>query len=323
MGAVILVGGLSLSLATANLFPKMLHPTDSSRQVVAAEVHHVSKPSSAKAGCTQTQANTTALFAACPSYAIDYAKQADGAVATNQLNIYDGQPEANHEAQYYTSNLQNIRVENGSLVLEAQNTSKQGYDYTSARIDTKGKADFLDGKLVVRATLPSGIGTWPAIWMLPSNPKYASLSPASDPDRYLNDGEIDIAESVGTEPHVVYGIAHSLAYPEDGPDRSYYSTIKLSDNDRVFHDYEVDWTPTNLTFSVDGKAYFSISKKAGADYRSWPYDQPFYLIVNLALGGSWGGTDTAQFPGDGVDKSILPASLKVQNITYYPYVGPR
>jgi beta-glucanase (GH16 family) len=252
---------------------------------------------------------------------MNFATQPNGSLNDQWFNIYSGVPEGNGEAQLYTNSQRNVRVENGNLVLAALSGRQQGYGYTSGRIDTKGKEDFLYGKLVVRAVVPSGIGTWPAIWMLPSQSKYASKSPASNPDRYLNDGEIDIAESVGTEPHVVYGIAHSLAYPENGPDRSYYDTVRVSDNDTVFHDYEVDWTPTNLTFKVDDRIFFTISKKVGADYRSWPYDQPFYLVVNLALGGSWGGVDRKDFPTDGVNPAALPAALKVQSINYYPYIG--
>ncbi|HVS79234.1 MAG TPA: glycoside hydrolase family 16 protein [Candidatus Saccharimonadales bacterium] len=266
---------------------------------------------------------TTALFADCPSFALNFAATQSGPLTDQYFNISNGAPDVNQEAEFYTDNLQNLQIDNGSLQLKAIRQSVQGYSYTSARIDTKGKEDFKYGKLVIRATMPDGIGTWPAIWMLPSNPKYASLSPPTNFYRYLNDGEIDIAEAIGTEPNVVYGIAHSLAYPPDGNNRNYYNTITLPGNEKAYHDYELDWTPTNLTFLVDGHAFFSISKQKGADYRSWPYDQQFYLIINLALGGSWGGRDRAQFPPDGVNSQALPATMKVKSINYYPYVGPR
>ncbi len=298
-----------------------IHPAGKASHASITPTPKSVTPTVAPASCQNSQADASQVFAACPTFSQDYSKQSTGIVSSQIYNIATGKPEANQEAQLYTANSQNLRIENGSLVLQALNDPQQGFSYTSARIDTKGKEDFLYGRIVVRATLPSSIGTWPAIWMLPSQSKYAALSPVTDTNRYLNDGEIDIAESVGTEAHRVYGIAHSLAYPEDGPDRSYYSVVRVPDNDTVFHNYEIDWTPTNLTFSVDGKAYFSISKQAGADYRSWPYDQPFYLILNLAIGGAWGGTDRAQFPTDGVDKSALPASLNVQSINYYPYIG--
>ena len=260
-------------------------------------------------------------FATCPSFFVDYSRQIRGTLNPYEFNVYIGQPVANSEAQYYTAAPNNLRIENGSLILEARQQTYNGYRYTSARLDTHGKEDFLYGKLVIRAMLPTGVGTWPAIWMLPSQPKYASKSPASDTKSYLNDGEIDIAESIGLEPHVVYGVAHSVAYPEDGPDRSYYSTITVPGNDRSYHNYEVDWTPTSITFRIDDNAFYTYHKKAQADWRSWPFDQPYYLIINLALGGSWAGSDTLDFPGDGIDKRVLPASLRVQSIYYYPYAG--
>jgi beta-glucanase (GH16 family) len=282
----------------------------------------VAAPTNPASSCPASQASNAPLFATCPSFIVDYSGQNKGSVNKRYFNVYTGKPPANNEAELYTGSAQNLRVENGNLLLVAQNDPKQGYTYTSARVDTMGKEDFLYGKLIVRAKLPTSIGTWPAIWLLPSNPRYAGLSPASDNTRYLNDGEIDIAESVGVEPHIVYGVAHSLAYPEDGPNRNYYSTISLPDNDAVYHDYEVAWTPTSLTFSIDSHSYYTYTKAPDADYRSWPYDQPFYLVMNLALGGTWAGRDTAHFPGDGIDRSALPAAIKVQSVRYYSYLGP-
>lgn len=297
--------------ANTSKIPQQAAPNRASNSMVA----------STSASCRNSKTESTQIFASCPTFTQDYSSQKSGKVSSQIYNVTTGKPEANGEAQLYTANAQNLRVQDGKLVLQALNDPQQGFSYTSARIDTKGKEDFLYGKLVVRATLPTGIGTWPAIWMLPSQSKYAALSPATDTNRYLNDGEIDIAESVGTEPHDVYGIAHSLAHPENGPNRGYYNVINLPDNDTVPHDYELDWTPTNMTFKVDGKAFFSISKQPGADYRSWPYDQPFYLVLNLAIGGSWGGAASAQFPPDGVDKHALPAALNIHSINYYPYIG--
>jgi beta-glucanase (GH16 family) len=271
--------------------------------------------------CEGFEQADTIHFAACPSFSEDFSKASNALLDTSKFNMYQGAPEANQEAQYYTNNRDNLRIQNGLLLLQAIKQHQSGYNYTSAHIDTKGKEDFLYGKLVVRATLPDGIGTWPAIWMLPTDRKYQDKSPDTDFSRYLNDGEIDLAESVGVEAHTVYGIAHSRAYPADGPDRSYYNSVVIPDNATVFHDYEVSWTPTNLTFSIDDKPFFSIDKKPGADYRSWPFDQRFYLIINLAMGGSWGGEDRADFPADGIDQNALPATLQVQSINYYPYIG--
>lgn len=294
---------------------------EANTQTNATQPSNAGASAAASASCQAPQPEATQLFASCPTFTQDYTKQKNGPVSSSIYNIVNGKPEANQEAQLYTNSTKNLRIQDGKLVLQALNDPKQGFKYTSARIDTKGKKDFLYGKIVVRATLPTGTGTWPAIWMLPSQSKYAALSPETDTNRYLNDGEIDIAESVGTEPHTVYGIAHSLAYSEKGTDRKYYNTVNVPDSDTVFHDYQLEWTPTKLTFSVDGQPFFSINKQAGADYRSWPYDQPFYLVLNLAIGGSWGGADRLNFPEDGVDKQALPAAMNVQSINYYPYIG--
>jgi beta-glucanase (GH16 family) len=281
----------------------------------------VSAPDTTKS-CNQKLSQSNPLFASCPSFLLDYENRASTKIDTKKINIYTGVPVANSEAQYYTDSKDNLRVENDSLVLEAKNQpAPGGYSYTSARIDTQGKENFLYGKMIVRAMVPNSVGTWPAIWMLPSQPKYASLSPSSQVNRYLNDGEIDIVESVGTEPNLIYSVAHCLAYAQSNMDKSYYRTILLPDNNTTYHDYELDWTPTSLTFMVDGTVYYTHEKQANADWRTWPYDQPFYLVINLALGGKWAGSDTAHFPGDGIDKSALPAKLSIQSVRYYSYAG--
>jgi beta-glucanase (GH16 family) len=288
---------------------------------IAAKPPKASALAVVAAPCTTQASADGEPFASCPSFSLNFATQPQGALSPKDFNIYSGKPVANQEAELYTGSQQNLQIKDGTLNLTALHNPQQGFNYTSARIDTEGKEDFLYGKLVVRATLPDGIGAWPAIWMLSATNKYEELSPPSDPNRYLNDGEIDIAESVGTQPHVVYEVAHSLAYPSNGVTQGYYNTIAVPNNESTFHDYGLEWTPTSLTFTIDGQPYFSMKKQPGANYRSWPYDQPFYLILNLALGGSWGGTDRQQFPADGVDPSILPASMKIQSINYYRYIA--
>jgi beta-glucanase (GH16 family) len=316
---VIVVGGLFLLSAFGVRLPLFGDASSASGEPI--EPRLVAAPTK-KTACESVYNQADSLFSTCPSFISDYSSQRKGTINSKHYNVFMGIPVANHEAQYYNDSADNLRVENGNLILEARNQPMNGYNFTSARIDTHGKEDFLYGKLVIRAKIPAGIGTWPAIWLLPSQPKYAGMTPNAS-NTHLNDGEIDIMEAIGTEPNMVYGIAHSLAYPEDGVNREYFDTIKIPDNNTAFHDYEVDWTPTSLTFKVDGQKYFTYSKKPNADWRSWPYDQPFYLVMNLALGGSWGGTATDKFPGNGVDKNALPASLKVQSVAYYSYIGPQ
>lgn len=261
-------------------------------------------------------------FAQCPSFVLDFASMPDGPFQSDHLVAYQGKPESNDEAQYYTANPQNIRIEKGALTIQALKQVKDGHDYTSARVDTKGKQDFLYGRIVVRSTMPAGTGTWPAIWMLSSKEKYRQFNPPESGNHDMADGEMDIAEAVGTEPHKVYGIAHSLT-SWTGLRDNYYSTVTLPDNHAAYHDYELRWTPDRLVMLVDGMQYYSVDKKAGADYKDWPYDQPYYLIINLALGGSWGGRDRVNFPKDGVDPAALPATMRVESIKYYPYTGPK
>lgn len=282
---------------------------------------HIVKSDPAAQSCNSGLNQSDPYFSPCPAFSNMYSSMPQGALGNSQFNIFNGPNAANREVEFYTSNTSNVRIENGALILEARNQADQGYSYTSGHIDTKGKEDFMYGKFVIRATLPTGIGTWPAIWMLPSQPKY-DANTTDFKTQYLKNGEMDIAESAGILPHTVYGIAHSYAYPDDGADRSYYSTINVPDNDTTYHNYELDWKPNSLTYSIDGKPFYTYNKKPGADWQSWPYDQPFYLIINLAMGGTWAGSDKAKFPVDGIDKSALPAQLKVQSINYYSYVGP-
>lgn len=274
-------------------------------------------PKAATPPCAPNVINlTTPWLEQCPNLYMSFSSLKDGPINTKIFNIYNGPPEGNQEAQLYTNNQRNIAIENGTLTLRALDNPSNNFRYTSARIDTKDKKDFFYGRLEIEATLPNNIGAWPAIWMLATNRKYIGMSSSSDPLRYLNDGEIDIAESVGAEPNVVYGIAHSLAHPP-GESNDYFNVAVVPNNDIQFHKYGIDWTPNKLSFTLDGVEYFAIDKQPGADYKSWPYDQPFYLIINLAVGGAWGGILRSQYPPDGVNTSQLPFVMKVRTISYY------
>jgi beta-glucanase (GH16 family) len=229
---------------------------------------------------------------------------------------------SNNEAEYYTNSTANLRVENGALTLEAtRQPEPNGYDYASARIDTQNKKSFLYGRLDVTAKLPSGAGTWPAVWLLPTTNTYENLSPASDTTRYKNGGEIDLLESVGFDPNIEYGVAHTLGDLSRPGGIGAYGTVTVPTSSSSYNLYSLLWTPTTVTFAVNNQPFYTYTKTTGADYTSWPFDQPFYLIINLAMGGTWGGQDTAAFPGNGIDNNALPASLAIQSIYYYPYVG--
>lgn len=194
----------------------------------------------------------------------------------------------NEEKQYYTSRSENVRAEGGNLVIEARKEAYQGYGYTSASINTRRRFEFLYGRVEVRAKLPAGNGTWPAIWMLGTNVDQAGW-PAC--------GEIDVMENVGFDPLKIYGTIHTAAYNHvSGTAKGGNVTIAPPSED--FHVYAMEWYADRIDIFVDGRKYFSFANE-GTGARAWPFDKPQYLLVNLAIGGSWGGQkgiDDGRFP---------------------------
>lgn len=206
----------------------------------------------------------------------------------------------NNELEYYTNDPGNVRVENGNLVIEARKEDKGGKLYTSARIVSKGKGDWLYGRIEVRARLPRGKGTWPAIWMLSTDWKYGGW-PAS--------GEIDIMEHVGFDPGIIHGTIHTDAYNHiKGTQKE--GKVTVSDASNAFHVYGVEWTSDKMTFFVDDNRYYSVDRSPSEDFRGWPFDQRFHLIMNIAVGGNWGGMQ-------GVDDSIWPQRMEVDYVRVY------
>ncbi|HEY8992237.1 MAG TPA: glycoside hydrolase family 16 protein [Candidatus Microsaccharimonas sp.] len=269
-----------------------------------------------------TQHNS--LFATHPSWSQNFTTQTSGLPDPLYWNVLVGPAEnSNSEQQYYSDSNANLRLNNSGLHLIGTHQSQPGgYQYGSARLETQGKQSFLYGRIDISAKLPSGSGTWPALWLLPANNTYANKSPKGDALRYRNGGEIDIMESVGFQPDLIYGVAHTLSdsnLRSDGTGS--YKTVKVPGSSTSFNTYTVLWTPTTITFAVNDVAYFTYARQAGANYTTWPFDQPFYLIANLALGGTWGGMDTAHFPDNGIDNNALPASFDIASIYYYSYIG--
>jgi beta-glucanase (GH16 family) len=263
------------------------------------------------------------LFSANPSWSQNFATDSASTLSNQYWEVAQGPAQnSNSEAEYYTNSPTNLYIKNGALVLKAtEQPEPQNYNYASARIDTDNKLSFLYGRIDITAELPDSIGTWPAAWLLPATNKYENLSPVSDTTRYLNGGEIDLIEEVGTEPNTEYGVVHSLSDLKNPGGLGGYNTVTLPHNDTIYNTYSVLWTPTSITFEVNNRPFYTYTKPAVANYTNWPFDQPFYLILNLALGGSWGGTDTAQFPGNGIDNAALPASMSIKSIYYYSYTG--
>ncbi len=206
----------------------------------------------------------------------------------------------NNEAQYYTSGrLQNAEVKDGKLYINALKEDYEGHKYTSARLVTKGKGDWLYGKVEVRAMLPEGRGMWPAIWMLPTDWAYGKW-PAS--------GEIDIMENVGYDPYVIVASAHSQAYNHvQGTQKN--AKITINDCYTKFHNYTLEWEAGEYRVYVDSTLYFTF-KNEGKGFTSWPFDKRFHLLLNVAVGGNWGGQK-------GIDNSIFPRSMVVDYVRIY------
>ncbi len=213
----------------------------------------------------------------------------------------------NQELQFYTSaRKENARVENGHLIIEARQENWENRDYTSARLVSKGKGDWTYGRFEVRAKLPTGRGTWPAIWMLPSQTSYGE-------GFWPDNGEIDVMEHVGFDPDVVHASVHTKAYHHSiGAQKTGKIHVPTSRSD--FNVYAAEWTPAEMRWYVNDKHFFTFKNERltnpKADHRQWPFDKPFHLMLNIAVGGTWGGQK-------GVDESIWPQQMVVDYVRVY------
>ncbi|MFQ3207234.1 MAG: beta-glucanase (GH16 family) [Glaciecola sp.] len=223
----------------------------------------------------------------------------------------------NSEDQAYTDRAKNARIEDGVLVIEAHKEQFNEAEYTSARLHNSGSGDFLYGKVEARARIPHGQGTWSAIWMLPLNPyKYAtSCKPNEDwqgsrtCDAWPNSGEIDILEHVGYDMQVVHGTVHTKAYYwVNGEQRK--ASVEGRNVDKEFHLYSMEWSPEHIIISFDNVPYFYYQNE-GSGWEAWPFDHPYNLILNLAIGGNWGRA------GGPIDDSIFPLKMEVDYVRIY------
>jgi beta-glucanase (GH16 family) len=203
----------------------------------------------------------------------------------------------NQELQIYTDSRDNSAVTDGSLAINA--IKDAAGKWTSARLETRGTSQWTYGYFEARMKLPAGVGTWPAFWMMPTNDAYGSW-PAS--------GEIDIMEWVGFEPAKIHTSAHTKAFNHRiNTQKTRAATVNgVTDG---FHTYAVEWTPKGLFWYVDDQPYYSFGN-TGKGNAEWPFNKPFYLILNLAMGGSWGGMK-------GVDPALNKVEMLVDYVRVY------
>jgi beta-glucanase (GH16 family) len=197
----------------------------------------------------------------------------------------------NNELQSYTNRPENTIVQGGVLKIKAIREQYGKGDFTSGRLESNGKFDFTYGKIVIRAKVPTGVGTWPAVWMLGSN-----IGTVGWPKC----GEIDILESVGKNLDQNHSSLHSEGRSGATPDTG---IIKVPNSSTEFHIYTADWTATYIKFYVDDKLFYTF-----VNSDKFPFNKNFYLIVNLAMGGVWGGP---------VDPNFTSSTLEVDYIRVY------
>lgn len=215
----------------------------------------------------------------------------------------------NNELQYYSADRpDNLRVANGVLTIEARREKLDpaafpdwgGQDYTSARILSDQSWTY--GFYEIRAKLPCARGSWPAIWMLPV-----------EMEKWPDDGEIDIMEHVGSDPNVIHGTVHTGLFNHAiGTHRSAQQLVPTACTE--FHRYQLDWRPGTITIGIDDRAFFQVRDDKPGGKGAWPFDVPFRMILNLAIGGDWAGAK-------GIDDAALPQRLEVDYVRVWQ-AGP-
>lgn len=238
----------------------------------------------------------------------------DTAVAWSDEFNTDGAPDAskwtydtggggwgNAELEYYTNTTNNAYISNGILNITAKKESMGGMNYTSSRMVSKFSSDMLYGRVEFRAKLPAGKGTWPALWMLPNDYAYGS---------WPNSGEIDIMEQVGYDPGNVHFSIHDQT---NYGGNSKTSTFNIATSNTAFHLYRMDWTPNGVYGYYDDNLIFTFLNDGKGAFPTWPFNKPFHLMMNLAIGGNWGGLQ-------GVDDTAFPCTMQVDYIRFYKMI---
>ena len=206
----------------------------------------------------------------------------------------------NNELQYYTNNRpENIYLSSGKLIIEAKKESFQGREYTSSRILTKGKKEFTFGRIDIRAKLPVGKGIWPALWMLGKKIDQTSW-PAC--------GEIDIMELVGKNPNQVHGTVHWGANTASHQYTGNAYTLATGDFSQKFHVYSLVWVLDKIEIFMDDISYFKFDRSR-VGTAAYPFNEPFFLIFNVAVGGNWPGSPDAS--------TVFPQQMAVDYVRVF------
>ncbi|MEU0129971.1 MULTISPECIES: family 16 glycosylhydrolase [unclassified Streptomyces] len=258
----------------------------------------------AQSAPTPVTAPAAPAAAAAVTFSDDFNGAAGSAVDGGKWQIETGDNVNNHERQYYTAGNRNATLDGqGNLVITARKENPGNYqcwygrcEYTSARLNTSGKFSTTYGRVEARMKIPRGQGIWPAFWMLGTD--IGSVG-------WPNSGEIDIMENVGFEPSTVHGTLHGPGYSGSGGIGAGYSLPGGQAFADAFHTFAVDWSPNAITWSVDGTVY---QRRTPADLggNRWVFDKPFFVILNLAVGGYW--------PGDPDGSTVFPQQLLVDYV---------
>ncbi len=223
----------------------------------------------------------------------------DGAPDENIWNHEVGEKWANNESQCYVNDRDHSYIENSILHLKATYELGAHCPYKSARLTTYGKKHFRYGKFVVRAKMPVGRGSWPAIWFLGNTKKERVPWPKC--------GEIDLLEFAGNKPQQVTCAIHTETYNHKIHTQKNKRTV-LTDASSQFHDYTLIWTEKELVFYVDDEEVMRIEKQPNDTISEWPFDDPYYLIINLAVGGWYAGE---------IKSSDLPFDFQIDSIKVF------
>jgi beta-glucanase (GH16 family) len=211
----------------------------------------------------------------------------------------------NHELEHYTSSTNNVRIEDGKLVIEARQESPGGSNYTSARLLTKGKWSGTFGRFEARVKVPRGQGFWPAFWM---------LGESTNSVRWPACGEIDIMENLGREPGMVHGTVHGPGYSGAGGIGGPFTLPSGEAFADDFHVFAVECETNWIRWLVDDHPYFTITPASLPEHAQWVFNRPKYLLLNLAVGGGW--------PGNPDRTTTFPQQMLVDYVRVYSKAAP-